>query len=375
MDLADIANGCRRGGCRRRGLGQRRLVQLYAALLYNANLKGFVKGEIFRGATKVACVPGLNCYSCPGAVGACPLGAIQNALASSGHRAGWYVLGIVLLFGATLGRTICGWLCPMGLVQELLHAIPTPKLRKSPVTRALSYLKYVVLAVFVAAIPLWYGVRRGLPVPAFCKYICPAGILEGAFGLLASPNNAGLLSSLGLLFTRKFVIMLAIGLACVFCYRAFCRFLCPLGAIYGTFNRLALTGVRVDAGRCSRCGACVRHCGMDVRCVGDHECIACGRCMDVCAEGAISLKCGRITLKGPESGVNADPAPVIERRRRRGRAAWVVALAVLAFALIWINLVSQPKRAGAVSGVNVPAASVGLQAAPAAGSGADAAAD
>ncbi len=132
----------------------RRLVQLYSALLHNAHLKGFIDGEIYQGKAKYACVPGLNCYSCPGAAGACPLGALQNALASTGHRAGWYVLGILLLFGVTLGRTVCGWICPFGLIQELLNRIPTFKLRKSRVTRALSWLKYAVLAVFVLAIPL-----------------------------------------------------------------------------------------------------------------------------------------------------------------------------------------------------------------------------
>ena len=75
------------------------MIQLYAALLFNAHLKGFIKGDIYTGKTKYACVPGLNCYSCPGAVGACPLGALQNALASSGHRAGFYVLGIIMLYG------------------------------------------------------------------------------------------------------------------------------------------------------------------------------------------------------------------------------------------------------------------------------------
>ena len=105
---------------------KRKLIQLYSAVLYNAHLRGFVDGEIYQGQTKNVCVPGLNCYSCPGAVGACPLGAIQNALASSGHRAGWYVLGLIMIFGLCLGRTICGWLCPMGLVQELLHKTPPP---------------------------------------------------------------------------------------------------------------------------------------------------------------------------------------------------------------------------------------------------------
>ena len=116
---------------------------------------------------------------------------VENALASAGHRAGWYVLGILLLFGVVFGRTVCGWLCPLGLIQELLHKIPTPKIRKSRITRTLSWLKYVILAVFVAAVPLWYGLRSDLPLPAFCKYICPAGTLEGAVGNLASPAGAG----------------------------------------------------------------------------------------------------------------------------------------------------------------------------------------
>ena len=246
----------------------RRLIQLYSALLHNAHLKGFIDGEIYQGKAKFACVPGFNCYSCPGAVGACPLGSIQNALASTGHRAGWYVMGIILLFGVIVGRTICGWLCPLGLIQELLHKIPTYKIRKSCITRALSWLKYVLLAVFVVAIPLWYGLKHDIPVPGFCKYICPAGTFEGAIGLLSNPNNTGLFSMLGILFTRKFTIMLIIGLACVFCYRSFCRFICPLGAIYGLFNRFCLVGVRVDEERCNGCGACVRGCGMDVRHVG-----------------------------------------------------------------------------------------------------------
>ena len=322
----------------------RRLVQLYSALLHNAYIKGFIDGRIYTGNAKYACVPGFNCYSCPGAVGSCPLGSIQNALASTGHRAGWYVLGIILLFGVILGRTICGWLCPLGLIQELLHKIPTPKLKKSRVTRALSWLKYVILAVFVVAIPLWYGLRYQIPLPGFCKYICPAGTFEGAMGHLANPANTSYYSMLGILFTRKFVIMLVIGLACVFCYRSFCRFICPLGAIYGLFNRFNVIGVKVDASRCNHCGACVRHCGMDVRHVGDHECIHCGRCMDACNQGAISIKAGRITLKAPEMGCAGDAPEAPARRRRLGRILWGAALAVLCFALVWFNFLDPAVR-------------------------------
>ena len=315
----------------------RRLVQVYSALLYNAHLKGFVTGEIYRGNTKAACVPGLNCYSCPGATGACPLGAVQNALSATGHRAGWYVLGILLLYGVILGRTVCGWICPFGWIQELLHRIPTPKIRKSAVTRTLTWLKYIVLAVFVIVLPLWYGLAYDVPLPAFCKYICPAGTLEGAMGLL--PTNRDFFSMLGILFTRKYIIMLIVALACVFCYRSFCRFLCPLGAVYGLFNRFSIIGVRVDPDRCNRCGACVGYCEMDVRRVGDHECISCGKCMEHCGRGAISIQAGKIILKAPEIR-GKEAAPESSRRRKTlGRALRGAALAALCFAVLWYNVI------------------------------------
>ncbi len=323
---------------------KRRLIQLYSAVLYNAYAKGFIKGEIYTGGTKALCVPGFNCYSCPAAVGACPLGSLQNALASSGNRIGFYVFGIIMLWGLMLGRTICGWICPLGLIQELLHKIPTPKIRKSRITHALSYLKYFFLVVFAIAVPLWYGLQHGKAVPGFCKYICPAGTLEGAMGLLANPANASFFKMLGLFFTRKFVIMMLIFLACIFCYRSFCRFICPLGAIYGMFNKLALVGVRVDADRCTHCGACAMNCKMDVRHVGDHECINCAKCMDVCRQDAISLKAGKVTLIAPAAGCAGDRPDSAEKRERGKKIAWGIAVAVLAFALLWYNVLDKPEQ-------------------------------
>ena len=313
---------------------KRRLVQLYSALLYNAHVRGFIEGEIYTGKAKYACVPGFNCYSCPGAVGACPLGSLQNALGSLDHTAGWYMLGILLLFGTIAGRTICGWLCPLGMIQELLHKIPTPKLRKSNITRALSYLKYVVLLVFAVGLPLWYGLKYDIPLPGFCKYICPAGTFEGAISLLSVPSNKSLFGQLGILFTRKFMVLLVIGLACVFIYRSFCRFLCPLGAIYSLFNQFCIAGVRVDQSKCTHCGACTAHCGMDVRHVGDHECIHCAKCMKVCASKAISMKAGRITLISADQ----DKPEVVEKERQTGRKVWAGAILVLVAALVWFNV-------------------------------------
>ncbi len=312
---------------------KRRIIQLYSALLYNAYIKGFIKGNIYTGGAKVLCVPGLNCYSCPAAVGACPLGALQNAVASSGSRMPYYLLGILLLYGLTLGRTVCGWLCPVGLLQELLHKIPSPKLQKNRVTAVLSLLKYAILAVFVIAVPMWYSLQS-YPVPAFCKYICPAGTFEGAVGLLAHPANADKFSMLGILFTRKFVILMVLIAVCIFVYRAFCRFICPLGAIYGLFARVALIGVKAEPARCIDCGRCVGCCPMDIRRVGDRECISCSRCISECPTGAISMKAGRITLR--EGRVNVSDGKKISTRIKR--AAWISAAVILVCALVGFNL-------------------------------------
>lgn len=272
---------------------KRRIIQLYAALLYNANLKGFKTGNIFTGNSKYLCVPGLNCYSCPGAIGACPLGSLQNALASSGTRTPAYIFGIIVLFGLLLGRTICGFLCPIGLGQELLYKIKTPKVKKNKVTHILSYFKYVLLVVLVVSIPVMY--QTG--VPAFCKYICPSGTLLGGIGLLLNPNNGSLYEMLGPLFTWKFLLLVLFIVLSVFVFRFFCRFLCPLGAIYGFFCRVALLGIKLDKTKCTDCGICLSVCKMDIKKVGDHECIHCGACIKACPAKAISWKGSKIFVR------------------------------------------------------------------------------
>ena len=264
---------------------RRRCIQLVSALIYNANLSGFARGTIYKGPVKGVCVPGLNCYSCPGAVGSCPLGALQNALSSLPNKLPLYILGFLLLVGLALGRVVCGFLCPFGLIQELLHKIPSPKLQKSRFTRQLSRVKYGILAVFVVILPLWYAYARGLPVPAFCKYLCPAGMLEGGWPLVAL--NGSYRDLIGGLFSWKTGLCIAILVSAVFCYRSFCRFLCPLGAIYSLFSKIALLAVRVDEDLCIDCGLCIKTCPMDTVQVGDGECIHCGACQNVCPTQAI----------------------------------------------------------------------------------------
>ena len=229
-------------------------------------------------------MPGLNCYSCPGALGACPVGSLQAALGRRG-RFPAYVLGTLLLFGVVLGRLVCGFLCPFGLLQDLLAKVPLPKIRVPRwLDRPLRYLKYVILALMIVLAVLWAE-------PVFCKYLCPAGLLEA--GLPLTGLNPQLAGMRGVLFYVKLGVLLLIVLLSLFTYRPFCKYLCPLGAFYGLFNGVGFCRLQVEKSRCVRCGKCAAACPMEVdpvRRPNSPECIRCGKCRDACPHEAIS--CG-----------------------------------------------------------------------------------
>ena len=217
-------------------------VQLLFTIVTNGYMYGFLTGKIYRGGLKYACVPGLNCYSCPGAVAACPIGALQSLLNQRGFQIPFAALGFFFLFGSLLGRFVCGWLCPFGLVQDLLHKIPIFKKKKNlPCHHILKYGKYAVLIllVCVGSMFLFGGFAK---VPAFCKYLCPSGTLFGAIPLLST--NEALRGQAGGLFLWKLGILIGVALLSVKVYRPFCQYLCPLGAIYGRFNRFSLVQIQ-----------------------------------------------------------------------------------------------------------------------------------
>ena len=105
----------------------RHTIQALWAALTNSHISGFVTGKIYTGKLKNACVPGLNCYSCPGAARACPIGSLQAVVGSWNFKFAYYVIGFLIFVGAILGRLVCGFLCPFGLIQDLLNKIPFPK--------------------------------------------------------------------------------------------------------------------------------------------------------------------------------------------------------------------------------------------------------
>ena len=269
-------------------MDKRNVAQALGAFLCNPHIENFLTGRISRVATKQVCVPGLNCYSCPGAAGACPVGSFQSFLSGVFPRFPAYVLGFVLLMGLAFGRVICGWACPFGFLQELVGRFPVPKLPKSRRTRALARMKPLWGILFVVLLPLAFWAVTGTGVPAFCKYLCPAGTLEGAVPLLLVHDR--LRAAAGSLTAWKFAVLAFFLGLMAFAWRPFCRWLCPLGAFYGRLNRVALLGIAVDSERCVRCGACARVCRLDVSVAGDPECISCGDCLTACPTRAISFR-------------------------------------------------------------------------------------
>ena len=264
-------------------------IQLLAAALANGYLIGYAKGTIFTGSTKLACVPVLNCYSCPGALGSCPVGSLQAVLGGNRHNFSFYVVGLVMLFGVLLGRLICGVLCPFGLVQDLVHRLPTKKWTVPlKIDGPLRYLKYIIGLVMVVLLPIFFTNQFGLAPPYFCKYLCPAGTLGGGIPLLAM--NESLRRLIGALFGWKMLTLILILMAAIFVSRPFCKYLCPLGAFYALFNRFSFFQMHLDQDKCIDCGLCEKVCPMEVEVrknINHPECIRCGRCKAVCPTQAI----------------------------------------------------------------------------------------
>ena len=268
---------------------KRHRVQILWALLTNSYLIGFVQGKIYKGKLKNLCVPGLNCYSCPGAAGTCPIGALQAVIGNWNFKFAFYAAGFLVFVGAPMGRFVCGWLCPFGLIQDLLYKIPFPrKLRTFKGDRLLRKLKYVVLLFFVILLPMFLVDVLGQGAPYFCKLICPVGTLEGGIPLVLL--NKSMHGALGWLYAWKNVLLLFTVFLSILIYRPFCKYICPLGAVYSVFNPISVFRYRIDREKCVGCDACAKVCKMQVNPAENPnhpECIRCGQCKKACPKQCI----------------------------------------------------------------------------------------
>ncbi|MCI9540156.1 MAG: 4Fe-4S binding protein [Lachnospiraceae bacterium] len=251
------------------------------------HLVNFNGGKIYKGKWKQFCNPGLNCYSCPAASFACPIGALQAVNGSMDFNFSFYVVGLLLAFGVVFGRGVCGWLCPFGLLQEFIHKVPSPKLK---LKKGFLYIKYVILVIFVILLPIVATNYMGMGKPAFCQFICPAGTLQGGIPLLSTHEE--LRETIGSLFSLKMAILILTIAGCILVYRFFCRVICPLGAIYGLMNKVSIYHLEVNKHQCVNCGKCKNVCKMEVDPVKQKdsaECIRCKACVAACPNKAIQI--------------------------------------------------------------------------------------
>lgn len=262
---------------------RRHFVQLLSTLAANPFPGNLLRGRIYQGPGKKICVPFLNCYGCPAALGACPLGTLQSLVAPPLARLSLYVVGIILLAGSIAGRFVCGWLCPFGFLQDLLGKL---KRKKLAIPRQLTFLKFVLLPL-VILLPILVLDQNGIGSPYFCRFICPAGTLTAGVPLLLA--GTGFRSLLGPVFLGKLFFLVLILTGAVLTYRPFCRVFCPLGAFLGLFNRFSLFRLSTSSS-CNDCGRCIKACPAELqlpRQQNSAECIRCLECVRTCPAKAM----------------------------------------------------------------------------------------
>lgn len=250
--------------------GKRKVVQIVAFVISNL---GFLK--ILK--TGFLC-PFLYCHGCPFSVFGCPIGVLQQFIIDGQFP--FFTVGSLGVYGMLFGRAFCGWACPFGTLHDMLS--PTPSRREFK-TRNHWHVKYIIL--FLTLVLAWFALDT-----IFCKF-CPSGSLFAAIPFrLLHPGYAQLSS---FYYAHMFTLALTILLALVIS-RFWCRYLCPLGAIAGAFNKVSTLTIKLDEEKCKECITCLEVCVMgitNIRDVGNStDCILCGRCVEACPEKALSFK-------------------------------------------------------------------------------------
>lgn len=204
------------------------------------------------------------------------------------------ILLVALVVTAVLTRSaFCGWVCPLGFIQEMIFGFSKFLKKKLPVLRRfmahigsykrllsnldhyLRYLKYVVLA-----------------------WIITGTILYGVMVFREYDPWATLLNLAEFTFTTGVIVLGVIFLASFFVERPWCRYACPLGAASGLLGKLSPIYLKREESTCKLCQVCTKACpmGLDVhnpKTIKNADCITCLECVGACPRsGALELKLG-----------------------------------------------------------------------------------
>ena len=128
-----------------------------------------------------------------------------------------------------------------------------------------------------------------------------AELMGKATGYCKGRGGPMLQAALGWLFSWKFAVLVFLLVLSVIVYRPFCRYLCPLGAVYGLFNPIAFYRLKIDEDKCTKCGICQKSCKLNIevyKTPNSFECIRCKDCVKACPHGAISTTFERKQKKG-----------------------------------------------------------------------------
>jgi ferredoxin-type protein NapH len=234
----------------------------------------------------------------------------------------WLAVASFLIVGILIGKSLCGWVCPFGFVQDLVEVIKRKKTEFSPRTHEnMIYVKYGILAITLF-ISLTFSASKvsggsesyagSLGIFAIAPFtaLSPA---ETLFATLPSivRNFANTLSEKSVLdafsgiaglpplFWIQLFIMICVLVFAIYVPRGWCRYFCPHGAIMAILNRFSFIGLRREPVKCVKggCRRCVEVCPTRVPILdlpwekfSHPECIYCLKCVDACDNNAIKLK-------------------------------------------------------------------------------------
>jgi len=244
-------------------------LQILGLILHNVGFTFSLKTGIV--------TPALYCYACPLASFACPVGTLQHFCAM--RTLPLYVIGSIGLWLTVGGRSFCGCLCPFGALHDAIDSVKS-KLGRTRSRRLNPYPATKFLMLFAVLGLAWYTVDT-----FFCKFCPSASLVASIPYFVLNP-----VSGIPFYFIVHMLTLASTLLLAVLMSRFWCRYLCPMGAINGMFNRFSILKI-ARTEECTECKKCLENCPMGINHVDEigksSDCIKCGRCIDSCTTQAL----------------------------------------------------------------------------------------